>query len=1817
MLRIYLLFGLQLLTFLLFGQSSCILGDYDIQDDRLAAIPIIVSGATTDLTNDKLCNISIRFTHESINQLRITLVSPSGQRLNIMGPATTPSNPSFPPIQYDVSFVQCAQTPVPDIGYQARWDNGQIWFGPNIQGSYYPYQGCLEDLNTGSINGTWILEIEDAAQFDLGVIQCLNFEFCNSKDISTQFCNTTVGRFRIASDSYCENQTYNLAAVTSFPNGMSPASSYDNKYAISNGSRLVAYADGDIEMGTLLPGTYTVCQYSVFRPDATSLPLPGTDMPAGDFGSEFARLGLCGAVSNCIELVVKPVTDSIFVSPPPICLGSSYRFRNFNFDTTGTYYVPIPNIDANLCDSIFVINLQVLDLTPQIVADNPRLACNLFSITLTAENALYSDTAKFVWTTANGNITYTNMDTIHLDRIGTYRVTVMDQGCQASATYEVEYDPSAPVISVSADTITCDKPNATVTVTSTGSIASTDWLGVGMPLGINQVLIGSPGPVDGFVVHADGCRVPIPTIDVKIDTTTTLPVISASPSALNCVNRSTRLQVSNAGIFRNSLQFFYINPSTGNPDLVLNPDNVTDVGTYRVDAIMARNGCPVTQTFELRDTSYTPSLSLETFCRDREVWVRGVSDRPFGSLVWNGPNGPSEFNNTSIEQRVNTDGIYSLSFISRSGCPARDTFIDINVSEEFPIFEVPDDSISCLNNTTFLEPITTQFNATYHWTGPYNYDTISFVAKVTAIGTYIGTASFANGCMTRDTVRVTLFTSISDPSFKPDIIVDCSEDTIRLEPNDTITYSYIWLDSISPPILSSLTNPVALVELPGVYRVLAIDRISGCRIKLEVAVGDERDLPILQDSLTRKTCMLNSHASISIIPDSLSKVNSIEWTGPAGFTSGSLKIDSLAEGTYVYKLTTQKGCNLKDTFQIAHDLQLPIVNLRAMDTINCSGNFSKAINPTSDRGEDQFTWLAGSAVFSQSRNITINRQNFNTNNTNGLFTLIVKRPSNGCESPPVNIQMAWDTLATQITKLGADISCIEPSPTISYQSAHPVFSVEWRKNGVVVPGNTPSLVVNGPGLYTFRNTDTRRCVVTDTIRVDDLRDSVAYGIFTEVVGCEGGIIQLKGIQGIQSVLWQGPEAIADDSTSAVVSLPGDYIFNMITPLGCVYVDTINLTEDKTSPLVVTKMADTLTCSLTTTDIGFTLDKGLRQVKWFTDGSDTVTTNGALAITAPGTYKAVIKADNNCTVSDSIVVVQNIAKPFLRLLTDSLVCSRSFARVRVDSSSTIRNYEWTGPDGFAAITRDINAVLPGIYALQAFGLNGCDTTVSVEVRDVKRIPNLSLPDSFYIPCNGDSAKIAVVSDQPIRLYRWTSSTSVLSTSDTLSTTQPGKVYLNVLSTENCQAQDSIVLQYDIRKTDAVVAGNDILCMPDSTYLSASLTTENIGYWWLSPQNTRHDSVLTLTSAEAGTYLFIVEKSYACLDTFPITIQVDNTVPQILSINQDSPLLCTNTQVNLWADISHAFPDRLQYRWNLDGNALPFTDSTAVAQNPGTFMLTLRDSVNFCTDTLSYEIVQEVSSLIRFDAFPTAPACFGGEDGQIELQSVLGGFGPFKIRLNRPGDIVNDSLIVGLEARQYVVTLTDRWGCELSTSILVPNGLFFDADLPADTSVRLGDEVLIPYETSLQQALLGPVNFYFNGEVICRGCDAASFSPLFTGDLVVEVFSDEGCVAYDTMTIYVGETIDWLFPNIIRPGTDNGSFYLPENPGVDVVEEVSIYDRWGNKVYSRNDLIPGDPGSGWDGSFQNRDLVPGVYVVYVRALLKNGRMFQTRRDITLLR
>lgn len=88
----------------------------------------------------------------------------------------------------------------------------------------------------------------------------------------------------------------------------------------------------------------------------------------------------------------------------------------------------------------------------------------------------------------------------------------------------------------------------------------------------------------------------------------------------------------------------------------------------------------------------------------------------------------------------------------------------------------------------------------------------------------------------------------------------------------------------------------------------------------------------------------------------------------------------------------------------------------------------------------------------------------------------------------------------------------------------------------------------------------------------------------------------------------------------------------------------------------------------------------------------------------------------------------------------------------------------------------------------------------------------------------------------------------------------------------------------------------------------------------------------------------------------------------------------------------------------------------------------------------------------------------------------------------------------------------------------------------------------------------------------------------------------------------------FPNAFSPNGDGiNDIYKAKSGYRSIVEfHATIFNRWGQKLYSWD-----DPAGGWDGKFHGKDVKQGVYFVLVKAKGADGRTFNIKKDVNLLR
>lgn len=210
------------------------------------------------------------------------------------------------------------------------------------------------------------------------------------------------------------------------------------------------------------------------------------------------------------------------------------------------------------------------------------------------------------------------------------------------------------------------------------------------------------------------------------------------------------------------------------------------------------------------------------------------------------------------------------------------------------------------------------------------------------------------------------------------------------------------------------------------------------------------------------------------------------------------------------------------------------------------------------------------------------------------------------------------------------------------------------------------------------------------------------------------------------------------------------------------------------------------------------------------------------------------------------------------------------------------------------------------------------------------------------------------------------------------------------------------------------------------------------------------------------------------------------------------------------------------------------------------------------------------------------------------------------------------IENLESGNYNVTAINEFGCETDSGVILEEAEAISVDIGADLNITLGEEVLINLISDIpNDSIISTVWTLPDGQVINGRLFSVTIKGEFSGILSLIITDKNGCTAESSIRISIKETeIEVEIPNVILVGSSsNNLFTIAPNPGILLVKECFIYDRWGNKVYSVENSQPGS--FAWDGTFAGSECQQGVYVYKVLLRLASGDEKLFAGDLTLLR
>jgi gliding motility-associated-like protein len=110
--------------------------------------------------------------------------------------------------------------------------------------------------------------------------------------------------------------------------------------------------------------------------------------------------------------------------------------------------------------------------------------------------------------------------------------------------------------------------------------------------------------------------------------------------------------------------------------------------------------------------------------------------------------------------------------------------------------------------------------------------------------------------------------------------------------------------------------------------------------------------------------------------------------------------------------------------------------------------------------------------------------------------------------------------------------------------------------------------------------------------------------------------------------------------------------------------------------------------------------------------------------------------------------------------------------------------------------------------------------------------------------------------------------------------------------------------------------------------------------------------------------------------------------------------------------------------------------------------------------------------------------------------------------------------------------------------------------------------------------------------------------------------EGCDSLHKLNLIINPRSKLFVPSAFSPNGDgiNDKFTIYGDEYLERIEELTIYDRWGNRLANYTDFPPNDTNYGWDGRRRGIELNPGVFIYTARVRFVDGDSTFLKGEVT---
>jgi gliding motility-associated-like protein len=648
---------------------------------------------------------------------------------------------------------------------------------------------------------------------------------------------------------------------------------------------------------------------------------------------------------------------------------------------------------------------------------------------------------------------------------------------------------------------------------------------------------------------------------------------------------------------------------------------------------------------------------------------------------------------------------------------------------------------------------------------------------------------------------------------------------------------------------------------------------------------------------------------------------------------------------------------------------------------------------------------------------------------------------------------------------------------------------------------------------------------------------------------------------------------------------------------------------------------------TSTSIGGTLQTW----EWnFGDGQKS-TQSGTVSHTysTPGYYYVTLKVtdNSNCgAISSAYSIPVQVTGPraaFTASATNvALATTVTFTNNTNTYNSSNTTYKWqiNGTDMSTNYNAAYTFNQPGTYTITLIATNpvsGCTSTAS----QVITVKNFNAAFSF-------NAVVITANSCPPVLVRFTNNsqnysnlqwdfgdgTTIKNVSNpTHIYEKAGKYIITLYVTAANGISGTFIDSVTITQPEAVIQSNALdACKGSSITLNAVASYTGSYIWDFGDGSviSGSDTFAVHQYNTPGVYyptLIMQQSAKGCTGAAPLADKINIRPDPVVTISPADPFLCKGSSLPLQAQASGG----TTYEW------IPATGlSNANIANPiatldqtGAYTVKVTDDIG-CKNTsaITITVIQPVTVSLTGNtsicAGETVYLKASGAEVYKWINDITG---------LSSTSIPNPVATPGVTTT-YTIAGSDAHSCFTDTAGIT-------IQVQPSPMVNAGPDIqLWPGESAPLQATGSSDITYWNwtpaSYLSCSNCADPVCAPLATTTYGVNVKNQYGCAASDTVVVKMLCNENRVrVPNGFTPNGDglNDEFIIK---GISLIKHLTIFNRWGQKVYDRSNFVAGDRSLCWNGTFNGYPAEAGTYVYFIELECPDGS-FTRKGTLNLVR